>query len=96
MTQLTMELRARTSDPDTSHDAARSMEDVAIRQREFIVGVLEMRGPCNAGELDEAMGWPAGTAGRRLYEIPNVYRMDKTRPSPSGRASHVYGLSGAA
>ena len=86
--------RARTSDPGTSHAAARSMEKPADVQRAKILAALVR--PMTADELDESLGLRPTSAGRRLPELREmglVRELKATRPTRSGRQAHVYALS---
>ena len=63
------EPRARTTDPDTSHEAAASMFDEAESQRLRILVCLEYYGAMTADFLDEALDLRPTSAGRRLPEL---------------------------
>ena len=85
--------RARTSDPVTSHQAARSMRAAAQAQRDQIMGTLRERpdGLTN-DELDQLYGWRAGTASRRTTELlaAGLIARDGTeRQTRTGRAALV-------
>lgn len=88
---------ARTTDPSTSHEAAASMRSVAHTQRLYI---LEYLGKCGergatADELDTALGWRVGRAGRRLGELLKaglVRVAPTTRETATGRQAQVYAL----
>jgi hypothetical protein len=92
---------ARNTDPDTSHDAARSMREAAAIQRAQIMQQLYAAGPegLTADAIDERAGWRPTTAGRRLVELVRMglaslaYGADLepvTRLTRSGRAAQVY------
>ena len=91
--------RARTSDPETSHEAAASMEGPAKSQRNDCLKLLRFTGPRTADEIDEYMEglthgrWPRTTAGRRLPELEElglVERLPEKRPTRSGRKAHLW------
>ncbi len=93
------EPRARTTDPQTSHEAAASMADAAGRQRAMVLLVLRDHGPQTADAVDailEGEGWKRTTAGRRLpelMEIGQVERTDEKRLTRSKRRAHVWTLA---
>lgn len=88
---------ARTSDPETSKDAARSMrKDMAV-QRDQIVTALKIMGPMNYWELDNMLGWHHPTAARRMRELIRkglVYDTGRTSPTGTGRGATVYDVVG--
>ena len=87
--------RARNTDPATSHAAARSMWVGAVVHRRKILDAL-LYGPLTADQLDEAIGWRATTAGRRLGELVkagHVERLEATDPTRSGRQAARYRLT---
>ena len=84
---------ARTTDPETSHAAARSMLKGAFFQREQIIGALVIHGPRNHWELDNIIGWQHPTAARRMKELVQSGRVIKTlrtSATGSGRQATVY------
>lgn len=85
--------RARSTDPQTSHDAAASMVEGAKAQRERILEILRERGPMNAYEIDKAIGWRETTAGRRLKELahPNVGLVKMTVHTRATRSPQYQG-----
>ena len=88
---------ARTSDPETSRDAARSMMKPAAVQRDQIVSALKLEGPMNYWELDDILGWQHPTAARRMKELVQSGRVRKTlhtSPTGSGRQATVYAVAG--
>ena len=90
--------RARTTDPDTSHEAAAASESTAATQRVLILAWLRRRPEgCTPDELDVALFSGEHTAGRRLKELgAAVARSDETRPSRKGVRALVWRLvSGA-
>lgn len=87
--------RARNTDPETSHQAARSMHGGAKGHRASILGLLGQRGPMNGDQIDEAMGWRVTSAGRRLCELVAMGLVERTEdvaPTRSGRKAGVYKL----
>jgi len=65
-----LELFARASDPETSHQAAASMRDHAGAQRQAILEYLLAHPEgATADDLDQALLWRPSTAGRRLGEL---------------------------
>lgn len=84
---------ARTTDPETSHAAASSMQKGAAIQRDRIVNALKLQGPMNHWELDNFLLWPHPTAARRMKELVEGGRVIKTlrtSPTGSGRQATVY------
>ena len=84
---------ARTDDPETSHDAARSMQKDAQSQRNRIVSALYFWGAMNHWELDNFLHWPHPTAARRMKELVQsgrVIKTTRTSATGSGRQATVY------
>ena len=77
--------RARHTDPDTSHEAAESVEDSAPAQRAQILEYLRNYGPLTADALDEALGLRLTSAGRRLPELQGLRLVDMTRSKAKTR-----------
>ena len=93
--------RARSTDPQTSHDAAASMVETAAKQRERILTAFRLNPgkAFTADALDAYLAelyegqWPRTTAGRRLPELLErglVRRLDETRPTRSGRNANLW------
>ncbi|MDA0312365.1 MAG: hypothetical protein O2992_09650 [Gemmatimonadetes bacterium] len=85
--------RARTTDPDTSHAAAASMESGARTQRALIHAHLMKYGPLTADALDEALFGGHHTAGRRCVELRDIGRLRRqadTRATRAGRQAHLW------
>ena len=85
--------RARTSDPETSHAAAKSMVGEAEAQRKRIVAHLWEVGPRMADQLDEELGFRVTSAGRRLSELEEaklVEALDRTGKTRSGRRARYW------
>lgn len=88
-----LEPRARTTDPQTSHDAARSMTESADSQRQKILLRLTRLGPMTADELDHSLGLRLTSSGRRLPELLRVgwvERLPEKRLTRSGRQAHLW------
>lgn len=86
---------ARRSDPETSKLAAESVADVAEAQRLMILAFLRARGAqgANASEIDQGLGWPTSTSGRRLHELRTagfIVKSGERRETASGRLADVY------
>ena len=87
--------RARTSDPETSHAAAKSMVEAAASQRFRLLAYLRKQGSHGAtgAEIDFALEWRPCSANRRLKELEVAKlatRTTVTRPTLSGRAAEVW------
>ena len=90
---LPMWTRARTTDPETSHDAAESMYDEATAQREHIHQWLIVHGGMTADGLDQALGLRVTSAGRRLSELEasgEVRKTDRKDVTRSGRYATIW------
>ena len=84
---------ARTTDPETSKTAGRSMRKGAAVQRDQIVNALRAHGPMHHAEIDRTMAWPHPTAARRMKELVRmelVRDTGRTRPTETGRNATVY------
>ena len=87
---------ARTSDPETSKVAGRSMRKGSAIQRDQIVNALRAHGPHNYWELDDLLGWQHPTAARRMRELirqDRVYDTGRTSPTGTGRGATVYDVA---
>lgn len=87
--------KARQADPDTSHAAAASVAHQAAHVRGLVLGHLAAAGVegRTADEIEQAEGWRAMTAARRLselWEAGAVARGPDTRATQSGRQALVY------
>ena len=70
---------ARTSDPETSHDAARRQDrDTLVYQWNMIVNVLREYGPMNYSQIDVTLNWDHPKAARRLHELVDQERIQAT------------------
>ena len=82
---------ARTSDPETSHDAARRQDrDTLVYQWDMIVKALREHGPMNYSQIDIACFWDHPKAARRLHEL-----VDQDRRSAPGARTHTHPRSRA-
>jgi DNA-directed RNA polymerase specialized sigma24 family protein len=82
---------ARRSDPETSRDAAKSID--STRTKQAIVRALRSGGPMNRSEIAEATGIDEPEVWRRLSELEAEAYIRLTgdaRPGSSGRAQRVY------
>ena len=87
--------RARTTDPETSHEAASRAGEFANTARQMIVGYLRQEGEATGDPLDEVFGWKHATANRRLPELreAGIVRMTERRAiTRSGRAARIWEL----
>ena len=90
---LPMWTQARTSDPETSHEAAASMYDEAKAQRGHIYRWLKEHGGMTADALDQALGLRVTSAGRRLPELESEGLVRKTQRQAmtrSGRSAIIW------
>ena len=90
---LPMWTRARTTDPDTSHQAAASMEDGAASQRKQINQYLIANAGRTADALDHELGLRVTSAGRRLSELEAaglVRKTERRAPTRSGRSAIIW------
>ena len=90
---LPMWTQARTSDPETSHEAAASMYDEAKAQRGHILWCLHEYGGMTADGLDQALGLRVTSAGRRLPELESEGLVRKTQRQAmtrSGRSAIIW------
>ena len=89
--------RARNTDPETSHEAAKSLGDLRPRQR-AVVRVFERWGQLTDGELRHLYDGPAqsdsGLRTRRseLVALGVLFDTGSRRVTGSGRKSIVWGL----
>ena len=82
---------ARTTDVNTSHDAASSMESVAGKQHRAILRCLRFSyNPLAAEQIGDCLGYPIN---RRLCELERaglIYRTDEKHKNKSGRMAYKY------
>ena len=86
-----LEMRARSTDPATSHEPARQVD--AAGQRGLILNALVVGdAELTADELDTWIGWRVTTAGRRLSELKRRGLVEACgqRYTRSGRQATVY------
>ena len=70
---------SRTTDPETSRDAARRQDqDSLVHQWGMIVGALREHGPMNYSQIDVACSWDHPKAARRLHELVDQNRIQAT------------------
>ena len=84
---------ARTSDPETSKAAGRSMRKGSAVQRDQIVNALRAHGPMHHWQIDNRLGFQHPTAARRMRELirqDRVYDTGRTSPTGTGRGATVY------
>ena len=85
---------ARTSDPETSKDAARRQDrDTLLHQWDMIVKALREHGPMNYSQIDIACSWDHPKAARRLHELVDQDRIRATgdrTPTHTGSLATVY------
>lgn len=89
------EMRARSTDPETSHEAARKVDAEGQRGRIMELMRESLRdNNWTADELDEHIGWRVTTAGRRLSELhkadPPLVEKCGERKTRSNRLATVY------
>jgi len=95
---VTSNPRARSTDPETSHEAGRAVD--AAGQRERILKLLRVVPPSvqerlcglTADEIDRTIEWRVTTAGRRLSELKRrgLVEVCGERKTRSGRMAAVY------
>ena len=86
-------IAARTTDPETSKQAARSMRGAASAQQDQIVNALRAFGPMNHAEIDDALKWDHPRAARRMKELVKAGRVrmtGETRRTGTGRPATLY------
>ena len=95
-----LEMRARSTDPATSHEAAKKVD--AAGQRGKIMDLMDSGrrgriGGWTADEIDEYIGWRVTTAGRRLSELKRRGLVEACgqRYTRSGRQATVYRATAA-
>lgn len=97
MTQLDFPLapRARGSDPETSHEAAKRVIDFAHGHYALILGSLKVSGPGTIYHLAERTGLTHVQVARRNAELHDAGWIEPTgvnEASPSGRPCRVWRL----
>lgn len=95
MTQLAIDFdalpRARTSDPPTSHAAARSAAPFAPEHRTRIYDALTR--PMTCYEIGAVVGLDHVAVARRMKELVDANKVrdsESVRPGPNGRACIVW------
>lgn len=85
--------RARNTDPNTSHEAARSMDVTAASHRGRILKLLKEQGGATGDAIDKALGWKHATANRRLPELRElglIEMSEDTAVTRSGRRARIW------
>lgn len=88
--------RARTSDPPTSHAAARSMADAASEQQSRILLALSDGGPGTVHDLAwRCIGLNEHQIGRRVSELAANGRIRECglKAGPSGRMCRLWEIA---
>jgi predicted transcriptional regulator len=87
---------ARRRDPETSQQAARSMEGAAQAICAKLLAAIRAQGPSTQHELAAAVGLDGYRVGKRLSDLRNAQLIEpkgeETRPGPSNRAQTVWQL----
>ncbi len=81
---------ARTTDPDTSHAAAKSMENQIGPQHQAVLSVLEQGFPLAAEEIEDFLGY---STWRRMGELERkglIERTEEKHKNRSGRMAYKY------
>ena len=84
---------SRGSNPQTSFDAAESMQEIAAQQQRHLYDALVCWGPMTCDEVDQRLAWRPTTAGRRISDLVKAglaRATDQTRPTRSGRQATVF------
>ena len=85
--------RARTTDPQTSHAAARSMRSTAAEHHERILGALEADGDLTPEQIADRCGLDSVQVCRRMAELERLglaWPTSETRKTRSGRMARVW------
>jgi predicted ArsR family transcriptional regulator len=87
---------ARRTDPETSHQAAASAKELAVRHHGLILDCLKRHGPASKDRIAALTSLTGTQVARRTVELQRSGLIrdtgDKAR-STSGRAERVWGLS---
>jgi predicted ArsR family transcriptional regulator len=84
---------ARSGDPETSKDAARSMETVAPTICDRIIASMRERGPGTFTTIAARMGLPPAQVWKRLSDLKKAGLIESTGMTlmgPSGRRQTVW------
>ena len=85
---------ARTSDPETSHAAARRQDRESLNEQwELIVKALREHGTMNYSQIDIKLSWDHPKTARRLHELVDQNRIGATgerTPTHTGSPATVY------
>ena len=86
---------AHTTDPDTSHHAARQAIGLATRHKRAIWSVLLFWGPLTSNEIASHCELDYLQVARRINDLKTDHKVVDTgqrRASPGGRKACVWGL----
>jgi hypothetical protein len=70
--------RARTSDPDTSHEAAASARELQTRHHRIILKALRAHGPMGKDGIAAVTNLTGVAVARRMSELRNLYLVVET------------------
>ena len=85
--------RARTTDPETSHAAARSMTGTASEHHERILGALEVHGDLTSEQIADRCGLRMEQVCRRMKELERSGKAEPTserRRNRNGATARVW------
>lgn len=85
---------ARNSDPDTSHEAAESIEQT--RMESMVYHALVMMGPATSSEIAASMNLARDSVSPRMAVLVDKHMVVNTgikRPGPSGRRQIVWDIA---
>ena len=88
--------RARRTDPQTSKDAAKSVEAFGEGHHGVILAALRAHGPATVYEIEARTKIQAHKVGKRMCELEARLLVEQTgdeRKSPSGRNCRVWKIS---
>jgi len=86
-------MRARATDPLTSHEAADRVDEFAGAHQERVLQALRLLGFAGAEQIGELVGMPAYAVRKRLSELQRDGLADvtgETRKTASGRSERVW------
>jgi predicted ArsR family transcriptional regulator len=88
-----MKPAARKLDPQTSHDAAKSMEKAATLHRAQVLNCLRAIRRAGAEEIGDLIGMDAYAVRKRLPELEDARLAkptDESRTTRSGRSERIW------
>lgn len=97
MTQLDwVSTHYRRRDPETSRDAAKSMESAASTLAMVILATLKNHGPATQSEIAQRLALQAHQVNKRTADLKNagLIQAAGTRMGPSGRQQSVWECCG--